>query len=559
MPISTDGIIGTDGFIPVYNPDGLWKIWQLIEIFLGKEGKNKFIPKLNDYVIDPATFTTYIVHALDELTLIPTLVEIRPANMSYSFTESDILIGVGPGTQADTYRAFYNKTTSPATLTVDQRCWVGGTMSSYAKIFKGPATPDGLVVSKMFDNSGKLVSQNVPLDLMILDNHTNYTKKTLSTCAVTDELINGEILTVVFYSDNGIVVSKRQVMVEESTLITDLAASKKYVTHISLKSAFLKESDIDVISFPINLTLQALNMFGVVHYSDGSTAEFPVDGTKFTMLGLSGVLTTRENLVFNLVLVYKLAENETGIASSTWAEKKITKAIKLETTNPNNSYSVRLFGYPFWQDPLSGYKLRWWLYNLDRNLALDVTDKVQLSAATGGFDPLAYGYVQRKNVFINLKDVSPAFKAHVHAQAFEAVLYDPVLADITRWSILNAGTTSESPYYGTGLKAQIVTLPDNSKKINIANEFTDKQNWLEALYYNANPLSDSRLETKPPEPTHFYIGINDEETDAISIENWDKNITHTQTLLRNRTITVRFTRQTVSAELELAMTALMLY
>lgn len=558
MPINTDGIIGTDGYVPVYNPNGLWKIWELSEIFLGKAGKNKYVPKLQDYVVDSATFTTYIVHALDELTLIPTLVEIRPANMNYSFTESDILLGTGPGTQADTYRAYYNKSTNPATLTVDQRCWVGGSMSSYAKIFKGPVIPGGLVISKIFDNSGKMVSQNVPLEQMQIDNHTNFTRKTLATCGVTDELIDGEILTIVFYSDNGIVVSKRQVIVEESTFITDLSASKKYVTHISLKSVFLKESDPDVISFPINLTMQALNLFGVVHYSDGSTAEFPVDGTKFTMLGLSGVLASREGLSFGLVLVYKLADTETGIASSSWRENKITKAYRLETVNPNNSYSVRLFGYPFWQDALSGYKIRWWLYNLDRNLSIDVTDKVQFSSATGGFDPTAYGYVQSKNVFINLKDVSPAFKAYVHAQAFSAILYDPLLGDFSRWTVVNAGSISQDPNYGTGLHAKIVTLADTTKKINLSNEFTKQEDWLQALYYNANPLQ-TNSEVKPPEPTHFYVGINDEETDAIAIANWNKDIAHVQQLIRNKTITIRFTKQTVSTELELGMSALMLY
>ena len=149
---------GTDGIVPVYEPNGRWCWWSLNEIFTGLQGNNRYVPKLNDYVIDPATYTTYIVDHLDPVTLIPTLREIRPANMSFSLTETDVLFGVGPGTQSDTYRLYINKSVMPFVMAVDARLKIGGSMCSYAKIFKGPVlSGEGLVISKVYDNTGNYI------------------------------------------------------------------------------------------------------------------------------------------------------------------------------------------------------------------------------------------------------------------------------------------------------------------------------------------------------------------------------------------------------------------
>jgi hypothetical protein len=196
MPNNTLGLMGTDGIVPVYNPEGRWCYWSISEIWTGQQGANRYVPKVNDYVIDPATFTTWIVDHLDPITLIPTLRIIRPANMSFSFSETDVLFGVGPGTQSDTYRVYIDQSVTPHVLAVDNRLRIAGSMASYVKIFKGSDLSEtGQVISKVYDSSGNYISQAVPLELVAIDNHVNYAIKTVKVCHTTEELMDGEIVT----------------------------------------------------------------------------------------------------------------------------------------------------------------------------------------------------------------------------------------------------------------------------------------------------------------------------------------------------------------------------
>ena len=132
------GVVGTDGQVPIYNPNGRWSWWSINEIYMGAAGANKYVPNVNDYVVDPTTFTVYIVTLIDPVTLIPSLNEVIPSAFNTGLSNTDILFGVGPGTQSDTYRVYLDTTVTPYTLAVDVRLRVAGTRTSYCIIYKGP-------------------------------------------------------------------------------------------------------------------------------------------------------------------------------------------------------------------------------------------------------------------------------------------------------------------------------------------------------------------------------------------------------------------------------------
>lgn len=342
-------VVGTDGVVPVYNPNARWTIFGINDVYMGEEGTSKHVPKINDYVIDPATYTTYRVEALDPVTLIPTLKEIRPANMSYTLSETDVLFGVGPGTQADTYRVYLDKSTLPYTLAVDARLKVGGTLTNYAKIFKGSTIgEDGKVISKMYDSNGNFVSENVPLELIALDSHINHSIKAVPPCYTTEDLQDGEIVTAVFYNSLNGVVSKRQLLVENTSFIRSIDSSRKYVTHISLECPFMSPTLDHVIEFPLNIPLNALNLTGIVHYSDGSTMSLPVDGTKFRMYGLDQYVSSIVGQKVELVLSYTLSANETSYAGVGVEASYVTEPYDLVTIDPMVAillnYTVILYG-----------------------------------------------------------------------------------------------------------------------------------------------------------------------------------------------------------------------
>lgn len=548
-------VVGTDGKVPVYDPNGRWCWWSINEIFQeNSPGQNRYVPKVNDYVIDPETYTVWIVEAIDPVTLYSTLREIRPANMSHSVSETDILFGVGPGTQSDTYRVYVDKSVTPYVMAVDSRLKVGGSMCSYAKIFKGSVldAANGHVVSKVYDSAGNFVSENVPLELIAIDSHNNYSIKTVSVCNVTEDLLDGEVVTVVFYNDRGHVVSKRQLLVENTAFIRSLNSSRKYVTHISLDCAFMSPTFDNIIEFPLNIPLNALNLMGKVHYSNGDTFEYPVDGTKFKMHGLDQYVSSIIGQKIPLVLNYSLSPDEIAYASVGVESLNVTEPYDLVTVNPNNSYTVKLFGYPFFIDEATGYQMRWWMFNLERNVYFEVTPYVNFDTNTGPYDPKGYGYMQRKSVSINLRNVSGAFKNFVHTQLVEIVLNSPPGVQNPAWTMSHESNVNR-PMYGIGLFAKKKT----NQAVNLGSNIADLAEWKTKVYKNTFPLIDPRTELQPVEPTHFVVTYNNISTE-YAIANWNQDINIGNDIEIFKTISIRFIRRMATEDLQLAISAMLI-
>ena len=553
-PIDASNAVGTDGKVPLYNPDEGWRWWALPEVYLGKEGYKKHIPKVNDFVVDYTTWTTYIVLAIDETTLIPTLKQIHPFGMSYTLTQADTLFGVGPGTQADTYRLYVNKNEFPYTGCVDQCCWVGGSNTAFARVFKGvPEDPNAKVISKIYDAQGRFVTDRVSLENLTLDTHINYNKRTVKPFQITEDLENNEILTVVFYSNTGIVVSKRQVLVENTTAIKAYSDTTKYVTSIQLKSSFQDKNSPDRILYPLNVPINSLNLTGVVTYSDASTIELPVDGTKFSIFGLESYLPTLLNQTYDIVLCYNLSPSEACLGATSQDGKAVTRPYTIKTVNPNNSYVVKLFGYPQWVNAATGYKMRWYLISLERDRLFDVTDLVMFSKTTGSVDPKGYGYIQKKSIYLNLRDVEATWKPFIHTQQVEVELLGPPGFDKTLWRIAQEVNVNK-PKFGEGVYVKLVeNMQTQTLKVDCG--LSTKESWLEAVYRNTQPLYDPQTETKAPEPTHFSIGKNDNHF-TYGVDEWDRNLLVPDVVSMYDNINIVFYRRTGGEDLLLGVAAM---
>lgn len=553
MPTNSP-VVGTDGQPPIYQPDARWCWWSLEEIYRGQQGANKYIPKVKDYVMDTDTYTAYRVEALDPVTYIPTLKEVRPANMDFVFTETDVLFGVGPGTQADTYRVYLDTSEIPYSLAVDARLRVGGTMCAYAKIFRGAAIDgEGEVISKVYNSNGQFVSENVPLEVVALDSHTNYSIKAVPPCKTTTQMPNGEIVTAVFYASNDTVVSKRQLLVENSSFIRSVDASAKYITGIRLESPFMSPTIDKQIDYPLNVPMNALNLMGVVMYSDGSELKLPVDGTKFTMFGLDQYVSTIIGQKLNLVLRYAMAPNETSYSGvNNDGNHYVTESYDLVTVNPNNSYSVKLFGYPYWVDAFTGYQMRWWMMNLDRNIWFDVTGKVSFNANTGPYDPKGYGILQRKSVSVNLKDVSGVFKNFIHTQLVEIVLNGPPNGVATPWTVSHESNATR-PFYGQDLFAKM----KSANTVNLSSGITDYNEWKTRVYQNTFPLVNPASELAAPTPTHFIVDYLGLQT-TYGVEDWNQDINVGSNVQGAKTLSIRFIKRVGNTDQQLAVAAMII-
>jgi hypothetical protein len=555
MTISTAGICGLDGYVPTYDPDGIWRIWALMDIYMGNQGENKHVPKLNDFVMNTETLQLYKVTSIDILTLIPTLIPIYLNSYSSSdMSSNDILYGVGPGTQADTYRCYLDTSVMPHVLAVDARLRVGGSMSSYAKIFLGTdLSSSGKVISRLYNANGQLLSESIPLELAAIDSHENHTIKVVTPCYTNFEMPNGELVTVVIYNDEGHVISKRQLLIENTSFIRSVNNTVKYITNIQLVSPFISPTMPNIILYPLNVPISALNPKARVWYSDGSYNEYPVDGIKFTILGLNTYVSGIIGQEYDIILKYILGPDEVAIGT-TALNNAITAPYIIRTIDPNYSYSAKLFAYPTWDKTSLEYNLRWWLYTLDRRMVYEVTGLVNFSTATGPYKPKLFGQTQNKNVYINLKTVSPSFKPYNHVQNIEITLLHVPGVNSASW-LVDMEPDQNQTAYGAGLLAKRSNTDTKSFTIDCGINTLDA--WLQKVYYETHPLIDSSKETSAIVPTHMRL-----KTDGVNIDtqvSYFKNtFTGSVAIPQYSLLTIEFYKRTNIDNIELSIGAMMI-
>lgn len=548
-------IIGTDGKSPIYDPEARWTIWSIDELWQGptSAGSGKYVGRVKDYVRDPDTYETWKITYVDPDTLKPTLLAIKPSGMTTDLTEADLLFGVGVSSNLDTFRVFLNDSVIPYVLCIDSRFMPKGSMASYAKIFLGTDTSSkGEVISQVYDATGNFISENIPLETVALNSHTNYAVKVVKRCNTRKKHKDGERVTVVVYSDDGVMIERRQMLIENTDVVSSLENSMKYISEISLKSIWLSNTIADQIDYPLNIPMDALNMIGVVTYSDGSTLELPVDGGKFTMIGLDNRLSSVVGQPHNLVLRYALSPDESALVVTEGTGKYITKPYTIKTVNTNNSIAVKLFGYPVWQNENTGYTMKWFLLNLDRNVKFDVTAHVKWAETTGTFNPKNYGYLQRKAVSINLRDVSGTFIPFVHTQVLDIVLNRAASNSLDADWTVGTEASDSVPRFGFTVWGRKVGALVNFKATHLT-----YASWLKAYYEDTLPQVNTATETEAPKPTHFEVTYGNTST-VWPVESWNKDLSIGENVVPGGTAFIRFFRRTATQDLQLSYAAAMI-
>jgi len=544
--------VGVNGKVLVYDPDSPWKTWALQEIYLGTVTSGKYVPKLNDWVRDITTAELFRVTSLDITTYIPVLESVVEVNTGENIDDYDIILGQGPGSVYDTHRAFLDTSVRPYSLALEHRNYIHGTMAKYAKIFRGTLSEGGdyHVISAFYDPSGNLLGDSVPLELVAMPNGMNYATYAVPPCKTIEDMPNGEVVTVVIYSDTGHVVSKSKYIIERTAYIRAVNSSTKYITNISLKSDFISGSDPNVILYPINVPLNSLNLIGVVHYSDGSTVELPVDGTRFKVFGLANFVATVVGQEIPVVLCYTLAADEAAYGTTVGATHTLTETYTAKTVEADGQYAVKLFGYPVWQDPVNGYKLQWYLMNLDRETFYDVTPYVQFNANSPAYNPALYGVVQRLSVSLNLQSVSGSFKSYVHTQTMDLSLKNQGTEPPTNWTI--AFEPGQDPVFGTDNQVKMTYENANLSYLDITCGATTQEEWLNKLFYYTKPLINPDNEVTPPTPDFMVLMIGGTET-TLPVTDWQNTITINTVLANNSTLFIRFIKRTVDNDIQLAI------
>jgi hypothetical protein len=430
-------------------------------------------------------------------------------------------------------------------------------MCRWCKIFQGSdVSTSGKVISRVYDTSGNIVSENIPLELVANEKLNNAAIKAIGSAHTTVDLRDGELVTAVIYDDNGHVVSKRQLLVENTAFIRPTDANARYIVGISMRSPFISSADPKTIRYPLNVPLEGLNLTGVVHFSNGDTAEYPVDGTRFKLMGFDEYVATQVGQTLYPVLKYALGQNEFNYVGMVGGDGHIAEYYTAVTLKADGTYGVKLYPSLVWVDPIVGYRLKWWLYNLNRDIVYDVTSYVRINASYSAYDPVAYGVLQRLSVSINLRDVNPTYRSYVHTQTVSIVIERQGTERTTNWTL--GYTPDQSPRYGVDVFMATQKLAANNFKLRVDCKQTTQAAWLAKLYYSTKPLFDPSKELGPLEPTHFAIVIGATRTE-YALSDWNATLTWVQNVPDYSTAHIQFIRKSGGVDLNLAVAGLPVY
>ena len=560
------GVVGTDNVSPIYDPDGLFRIWSVNELYLGQEARGKHIPKVGDLAtkITGRKITNLIVTEVNEVTCVPTLVEADAWETRSTFTREDLLFSVVRAPRSETHLLYLDDSVSPHRLSVCQRLYLGGSMTRYCKIFKGTDdSVSGVVISRVFDTGGNLIGENIPLERSAIPMENGGVQAycwTVAPAHTNFKLADGEICTAVFYNDQGGVVERAQLKVYNTVHVRPIGADKKYITSIELVCPFISPLEPGLIQYPINVPLSGMNLMGRVNYSTGESVLLPVDGRRFTVFGFEGYEATQSGQSFPVVLKYSLGPQEASYNVTGEADTFIAREYRATTLAADGIFGLKLFCYPQWIDANQGYTLRWWLTNLARDIYYDVTGHVVINTTFRAFDPTAYGTLQRLSVSLNIRRINSFWKEYHHSQVVEVILANQGTERDTNWRV--GFSPNQNPTYGAGVHALISPAGTAATwRVNLSlgiatvDPAAAKSEWLERLYRQTGPLYDPSREAAAPTPTHFAVMVGDKEFE-FPVDQWSSDLIIGAELKNNATLFVRFIRRAGQYDQQLSVAGL---
>lgn len=534
------------------DPDRGFRYWAREEL-VAPNSAGLWVPNVGDKAFDKSQ-GDFLITEVDITTgysvMIPWYAPTRPTEDGKKMN----LTGTGPGSVSESYRAFLNKAVTPHTLTPDRRLHKYGSMVQYYRMFLGEDISEefGKVISTFFDPSGSFLGDTVPYETMVVPGAVNQLIQVPSVGYTNQEMDNGELVTLVAYDAANGQVSQDTLVVHNTQTVRQADGAKRYVRNISLESPWMSAADPQTLEFPINVTVESLPMTAVVHYSDGSKRRAGINDAQFTLMGLQDYIATNVGQEFPLVLSYKLAADEMSYNLVPAVNRKLVMDYVARTVTADGAYEVKLFVYPQWISVAQGYRLEFWMYNLDRQTFYNVTPYMELGTNSNAFDPKLYGTVQTMKWAVDLNKVDGRFAPHRHVQTVQLALLNagPATAN---WEVFF--TPGQADGYGRDRFADIQYVNTNYWILRLANGFTEQELWLKNMYERAQPLYNDAIEDIAPTPTHFKV-VFAHNSYEFSLSQWRTDLVVNNDLADGELMYIQWYRRTYESDLQLAITAL---
>lgn len=493
---------------PLVDTQRGWRQWYIGEIYTGT-GPGEMVPNVDDAVLEWTStgrevYRVTAVNPDNTVVLVPTNDDPGAGGV----TQEDVLLGSGPGTQGETFRVYINKTVTPYVMAFDSFLYINGSDPAYIKVFRGTdiSALTGHVISAMFSGP-TFLSENIPLEMVENPVGAVVAKKTPMQAWCTEPLMDDEVVTAVVYNASGDVKSWSKLIVRVTDFVRSISAEAKYVVNIELLSPYISVADDHILEVPANMILQSTSLQGKVYFSDGSTETLPIDGTRFKLLGIDNFAATILGQTVPLVLVYTLQNDEYAyFASAPLPDRFVSEEYSLTVAEAVGAYSVKLFVVPEWvTSPTPQWTLKYYLYNLERNVLFDATAYVTYGTM-GGFNGTLLNVPQRVVVGVNLQEVSPSYDIYRHIQTFTVTLK----ASGANAFATNYATLEYTPEHVHGSSLIAPGAIDNTDptkwKLDLSLNLVDTTEWLTRTFWPTEPLQ-SLEEAAAPVPTHVRVRV----------------------------------------------------
>lgn len=532
-----------------------FRTWHEDEIFKGDptDRNARFVPNINDMVISwkGGNFTPYYVSFVDA-NYLSTLVPAKMAKEPDDLGNDNVLIGQGVGAVNEAYRCYINTKTVPFTLTPSGLLHMYGSDVAYCKIFRGTdTTENGDVISKFYDENGTYQGENLPMEKVRDADGKNKYIYTIRPGHCNVKLNDGEMLTAVFYSDTGIIHSTAPLLSWDTTLIRDSNAPTKEIIGLRLESDFLSPHDETVLEIPLNLPVSSIMANARIFYNDGTDKPVQIDGSKCILHGLRGYIASVPDISYPLTLTYRLSPGESTSIATPGEVPHIDKPYRIVTKNPDRINAVKLFMVPYFANEVEGYKLKWWLHDLERSEPIDVTQHVVLQEANN-FNGVDYGKIQHVMMTLDLKSVGSEFMDFRVVQDMDIMLRGaPDGTADGFWIRYEEGTG----WYGEDIGAW-ATIVDGKSVLDIDQGHQFSDGWLDIMYRRNCPMPDLDSNLVAPRPTHVHLKHGGNKV-TVEVEKFKDSVNWPVQLSDTDVLTLEWVQRTSSNELFLASTPLL--
>lgn len=498
---------------PDKNPTRDFRVFHLREIYTGPSGTGAWVPNPEDLIWALSTgFQT--VFAVDYTSGLSTLLPVNVSTLGGGADLTEALLAAGPGSVSSNFRIYIDDSILPHPLAFDNRLACFGSENATCKVFRGiNIGPSGDVISARYDGNGDLISENLLMENVADITMNNVAVKTVTPGSCSGSVLNGDLLTAVFYTDTGAINGIYRMLAVTTDFVRAADANSKYISAIELISNYMSSSDSAVVDVPVNLTVQSAMFKGRVHYNDGSTTTLPIDGTKFSLLGLNAYMASVPDQYAGIQLVYALGPGEyaSGLTPGLPGNMK-NRAYRLHTIAADNAFTVKIFAIPTYDTtlPTPAWRLNYYLYNLDRQVYYNIDEWVQFPVGQPAFNglPAAYGTEQNIQVSVNLQDIGVGLPYYYYSQILKVTAVAPGVNSLAT-DYFNIDYSSDLAVYGNGSYARVQNDGTDplQKNLYINDGMLQLGDWLNSHYYNLLPLKVQNVEFTPPAPTHVRLKI----------------------------------------------------